>query len=294
MILKTFSNNLSILPWYETAAEQNHRKSYAYGEVYPLYVPMGAVPPFQIATQRSVNGYLSHIYLHRDNGTLVGDITTQMTASGLTENEYPSFDTHMVIYPSFMPQTITTEEGRYYLRATYQTGDEVVSDLFTVVGSMGDFLTVRWWDDDNLITDDGMIIYKAAGNLIYRNCLWLPTQLGKPEYTFEDEGEERDGYFFPEKQLSAKRYRFVFLAPEYLCDVMRTARLSDHVTVTDKFGHVYRCDQFLITPKWEAQGDLASVEAEFTTNTIIKSIGSVATGDRGDFNDDFNNDFDIS
>ena len=45
MILKNFNNSLSILPFYESLEEQNHRKSYAYGETYPLYVPMGAVPP---------------------------------------------------------------------------------------------------------------------------------------------------------------------------------------------------------------------------------------------------------
>ena len=45
-------------------------------------------------------------------------------------------------------------------------------------------------------------------------------------------------------------------------------------------------------PKWEDQGDLASVECEFETDTIIANIGGYAPElAGGDFNDDFNNDY---
>ena len=64
-----------------------------------------------------------------------------------------------------------------------------------------------------------------------------------------------------------------FLASEYMCDVMRFVRMSDKVKVTDKYGRNYQCDTFLITPKWETQGDLASVEVEFQTNVVAKRIG---------------------
>jgi hypothetical protein len=48
----------------------------------------------------------------------------------------------------------------------------------------------------------------------------------------------------------------------------------------------------LITPKWQEQGDLAIVEAEFETDTVIKKIGrGVAVTIRGDYNEDFNNDY---
>lgn len=39
-------------------------------------------------------------------------------------------------------------------------------------------------------------------------------------------------------------------------------------------------------------GDLASVEIEFKTNTVVKKIGrGYIISNKGDFNDDFNNDF---
>ena len=91
------------------------------------------------------------------------------------------------------------------------------------------------------------------------------------------------------------KYKCVILAPEYLCDVMRFIRMSDYVIVKDRYGHSYRCDTFLCTPKWETQGNLASVEMEFTCETVAKKVGRgyIRLGQGDDFNDDFNNDFDI-
>lgn len=84
------------------------------------------------------------------------------------------------------------------------------------------------------------------------------------------------------------------MAPEFLCDVMRFIRMADYIHITDKYGREYDCDTFLITPKWQTQGDLASVEIEFKTNTVVKKIGRGynITANKGDFNGDFNNDFD--
>jgi hypothetical protein len=117
----------------------------------------------------------------------------------------------------------------------------------------------------------------------------------KLEAVLEEQGETRDGYFFPEKMISEKVYKCNFLAPEYLCDVMRLIRLSDHVVLVDQYGNTYRCDTFLCTPKWQEQGNLANVEVEFTCNTVVKKIGKqyVEPGTDDDFNIDFNNDFDI-
>ena len=45
-----------------------------------------------------------------------------------------------------------------------------------------------------------------------------------------------------------------------------------------------------MTPKWLVQGNLASVECEFKTNTVVKKLPTLLT-DMGDFNDDFNDDY---
>ena len=85
------------------------------------------------------------------------------------------------------------------------------------------------------------------------------------------------------------------MAPEYLCDAMRFVRMADEIKVTDKYGRTYLCDQFLMTPKWQDQGNLASVEAEFQTDTVAKAIGRALTpADLASFNNDYNADYDIT
>jgi hypothetical protein len=153
-------------------------------------------------------------------------------------------------------------------------------------------LKIEWWDVDDFTMDAGTIVYKYAGGTQFKNVLYLQADIAKPEYPFEEDGETRDGYFFPIKQISEKHYRFAFLASEYLLDVMRFIRMADYAYIT-KNGQQYKLDTFLITPEWEDNGDVASVEAEFDTATVAKKIGHgyiQTTG--GDFNNDFNNDFD--
>ena len=85
---------------------------------------------------------------------------------------------------------------------------------------------------------------------------------------------------------------FKFLASEYLLDVMRFIRMADYATIQYQ-GQTYNLDTFLITPEWEDNGDVASVEAEFDTATVAKKIGrGYIVSNKGDFNNDFNNDFD--
>lgn len=285
------NNNLSVLPFYEDINEQNHRRSYAYGEKYPLYTPMGCVPPFQIIREHDA-ATITSVMLYRVEDGVGTNITAAVTGAGMVVQQYTADRYDVVLFPSLAPSNLTTKEGQHYLVVTMSDGAVYYSDYFTVVGDMSAFLQIRWWDAQDLIMDGCRIVYSTG----FKNTLWLNTQLGKPEYEFEEEGEERDGYFYPEKMISEKKYKCTFLAPEYLCDVIRFIRLSDFVYVRDRYGHSYRCDTFLCEPKWEEQGDLASVEMEFTCETVAKKIGKgyIKLGQGDDFNDDFNNDYDIN
>ena len=271
----------------------NHRRSYAYGEVYPLYTPLGSVPPFQIIRVHN-SATVSTATLHLPDGTQKGDIKSALDGSGLKVQQYAQSGYDIVIFPSLAPMAITTEEGRYYIRLSMSDGTVYYSDIFTVTGITGGLLAIQWYDFKDLIMDNGRIAYTDANGVQnYRNILYLNTQLGKPEYTFEEEGEQRDGYFFLEKIISEKTYKCVILASEYLCDVMRFIRMSDVVFIRDQFGNTYRADTFLINPTWQDQGDVASVEIEFTCDTVAKKIGR-GVEVLGEFNDDYNNDYDIT
>lgn len=160
------------------------------------------------------------------------------------------------------------KEGKYYIEID-DGGETWYSDVFYWINGVDDYLKLEWWDSQDLIFDSGKIIYDNQ----FKNRVYLCAELGKPEYIFSEQGEERDGYFFAEKQISEKQYRFNFLACEYLCDVLRFVRMADHVKITDKNNVEYDCDTILLTPTWQTDGDLANVEVEFQTNTVAKKIG---------------------
>ena len=283
----TQNNNISVLPFYTSIDEQNHRKSYAYGKIYPLFAPADMLLPFQIIRNTRANDVTS-VVLYDKTGKQVADITTNMKETGLQIVRFQSFRYDVILYPSILPMSLNQLDGIYYM--TLSDGVQTwYSEMFTVVQDVSAYLKIQWWDVENLVFDAGQIVYTEPN---YKNTLYLCTELGKPEYEFEEDGEERDGYFFPEKQISVKTYKCTILAPEYLCDVMRFIRMADYIHITDKYGREYDCDTFLITPKWETQGDLASVEIEFKTNTVVKKIGrGYILGNKGDFNEDFNTDF---
>ena len=285
------NNNLSVLPFYASIEEQNHRKSYAYGEIYPLYTAINSVPRFQVVIPTS-EASISSISLYTSKGVYVGALTAWMVEGGLQKKAFTSEGYDVIVYPAGTTSetSATIAEGQYYIVITLSDSTKYYSDIFTCVGMVSAYLKIEWWDVDDFVMDGARIVYPLGEDSWFKNCLLLNTELGKPDYEFNEEGEQRDGYFFPELQISEKKYKAAFLASEYLCDVMRFIRMADYVKITDKYGNIYRADTFLITPKWEAQGDLAAVELEFTCDTVGKKIARPVSS-VGDFNNDFNEDF---
>lgn len=262
----TPNNNLSVLPWYGSIERQNSRKWWVFGRVYPLYTPSGGVLPFQFQIPHSAAPAISSVKLYDgNNNALVRDITAELIAAGLSIKQFDDYD--IVVYPEVGAAFSAVSNGRYYLIATVN-GIEYFSEVFTVVNDISPYLKIEWWDEHDFIMDGAAIVYTEP---TFKNVLYLESDIAKPEYPFEEEGETRDGYFFPLKQISEKRYRFSFWAPEYLLDALRFVRMSDYVRIT-KQGQTYEADSFLISPSWEEEGDLAAVDAEFDTATVAKKI----------------------
>ena len=198
----------------------------------------------------------------------VGDFIAGMNASGLTIKHIQSQNIDIIVYPGFLSLSQILADGQYYAEISDDT-DTWYSEIFTVSNAASSYLKIEWWDVEDFVTDAGTIVYTVP---TYNNRLYIPTDIAKPEYEFEEESEERDGYTFPIKQISKKTFHFSFLASEYLLDVMRFIRLSDYVVITYK-GQRYSVDSFMLSPEWEDYGDIASVDAEFTTATVVKKIG---------------------
>lgn len=241
----TPNNNLSILPFYTDIQKQNHRKDYAFGEVFPLFTPDRKILPFQIIRSRQVKLNVEWIKLRRIDGSFVADITAQMVSNGLRITQFTDCD--VIEYPGQLLLTTETPEGQYYIEIGdwYQTW---FSEVFTVVRSVDQYLKISYSNTDDLILGygKGRVVFSDA----FKFDLYLPTQLGRPDYEFEEQVEKRDGFQFVEKQISEKTFKFNFIAPEYLLDAMRIIRMMDVVTITCK-GESYSVDQFLMTPKWQ-------------------------------------------
>ena len=133
-------------------------------------------------------------------------------------------------------------------------------------------MRIEWYDVEDFLFDAGAIAYSDG----YKNEMFFDAEIGMPEYEFEEEVAERNGYQFPISQISYKKYNFTILVPEEVCDVMRFIRLSDHIRISTK-NDTYEATSFLMTPTWAEQGYLAEVACEFTTDTVAKKIGKGVT-----------------
>lgn len=285
------NNNLSVLPWYSSLAEQNARKWWAYGRIYPLFTPAGFMLPFQIIRTHRAGTTISSFLIYRKDGTLIGNYTQAIREAGIFIKQFTDYD--VIVFGGQTPVFTAFYDGQYY--ATISDGSQTwYSEIFTVVNYIQPYIKLEWWDTEDMVMDAGRIVYKYNNETQFKNVMYICSDIAKPEYEFDEEINERDGYAFPIKQISKKRYKFSFLASEYLLDVMRFIRMADYISVT-KNGQAYSLDTFLISPDWGEDGDLAIVKAEFTTATVAKKIGvGYIKAQRGDFNDDFNNDFDVS
>lgn len=282
------NNNLSPLPFYDDLAKQNHRKDYAYGQVYPLITYRNMLLPFQVVL--SGGTAINAVRLYDFNTGKYEDITTSLIENGLSLKSYVTeagAKFTMLKYPGTLPIQEIKYEGRYYLAIGIDPLGWIYSDVFTVTNMVDDYLLLEYRNSYNFTVRNGGVDF--SDNFGFK-C-YLNTQVGKPEYTFEEEATERGGWSFIESQISKKVYHFSFMAPEYLCDALRIVRLCDTKKITSK-GCVYEPTTFGIEPEWQDQGDLASVDAEFETDTVIANIGGyVPTLKGGDFNDDFSIDF---
>lgn len=283
--MRLVNNNISPLPFYDNIALQNHRKDYAFGQIYQLITYRNMLLPFQVVLANGTS--VSQVRLYNFNTGKYTDITTSMKENGLVIKSFTGFK--LLKYPGTLPIVEIKHEGTYYLAIVINGLGAIYSDLFTVTNRVSDYLLIEYSNSYNFELKNGIVDF--SDNFSFK-C-YLNTQVGKPEYDFEEEATEHMGYTFIESQVSKKTYKFTFIAPEYLCDALRIVRLCENKQITSK-SQIYDLTTFNMEPEWEDQGDLAAVECEFETDTVIANIGGYMPKLKGgDFNKDFNNDFDI-
>lgn len=283
--MKLINNNISPLPFYDDISFQNHRKDYAFGNVYPLMSLDNVILPFQFMTDKSIISFSSIRLFYFDNPSKYIDITKEMVETGFEGIKFDDFS--LWKYPGIFPINSIKYEGLYYIGMLANNGTWLYSDVFSLSNRGDNFLMIEYYNSYNFKFRTGIVDFSNG----FKFRCYLPTQIGKPEYVFEEESTERMGYSFIESQVSKKVYKFSFVAPEYLCDALRIIRLCDNKRIVSK-KQEYILTTFNMKPTWEDQGDLASVECSFETDTVIANLGGYKPVPKNkDFNSDFNSDF---
>lgn len=276
---------LSPLKFYDALEKQERYKSYAYGHVSPVIMPFNTLDPFQFVLPSGVGTTIQSAALYYTNNKKAIDITSRLKETGLTvitTNNYK-----VVTFRGIFPLIEVKFEGEYYLRLTI-SGKNFYSEVFCFTNNTDDCVEIEYWNPEADFTlKNGLVTF--ANNFHFK--VLLKSELGKPEYGFEEEATKRLGYNFIESQVSKKTYKFNTVLPEYLCDALRLIRLCSNKILRSK-GEEYEMLSFDMDVDWQDQGDLASVNCEFDVDNIIVNIGGYASElIGGDFNNDFNNDF---
>lgn len=283
---------ISPLMFYNDIRKQNRYRDFAYGTVSPLITNPNVVTPFLVDFGPEYVGHSHRIALvelyDANTNQLVTECTSKFIEAGLKVEE---IDGCVVMWflGIFPLDGILTYEGQYYLRIKEALHDYVYSEVFCYTNNVDDCLKIEYWNPEGNIYLAGKYPVFPSANIFHYQLL-LQTQLGKPEYSFEEEATTRLGYSFVESQVSKKTYKFNVVVPEYICDAMRLIRLCSEKRITSK-GTTYEPITFDMNVEWQEQGDLASVTCEFDVDNIIVNLGGFKKEPGGDFNNDYNNDF---
>lgn len=276
-------NNLSCIPFYTKKEHQDFRLWYAYGEKYPYYVPSDFLIPFSfVVPYRAEEPNNIEVEFYRaccSEEQYLGDFSSIMDMNGLTIKKDNTRGISVLTYFAREVESLDLEEGMYYMKITLvygQTRNTYYSDVFFVkdASKLDKCVCIKWRNEENLEYDGGFIPYgEKEGGQPFTNRLYLDTTIAMPEYKFTEDGEERNGRFFPIKQISEKVYKMSFIAPEYLCDVMRLIRMADYIELYDGLGRTLIVEQFEMDVKWSQGGHYAEVTCSVQTDSVIKKIG---------------------
>lgn len=276
---------ISPLPFYESVGEQFANNPTAFGTNYPYLCPIDEPPTFFFFTDYDPNNWSITSVSVVQVGVQSHDVTRTFRDGSRSLVMYDAdVQGRALSYIRFAPTETFTgytfpAVGLYYYvlgLVDTDTGQELknlYSEVFCVKDNMQNAIKIEYTNANNISTANGDIPF-GADDLFggFKLRLWVDALIGKPTYNFEENATRRMGYEFLESVVSAKTYRFVFIAPEYLCDAFRLIKVCSDKTIRQ--GHrTYEPTTFNVEVDWQEQGDLAAVEVTFDTDNIMAVIG---------------------
>lgn len=270
-------NNTGVLHFLEAEKWLISNRSYSYGQVFPLVEEVGVLPPFQFSRNLAETGFQNPTLIRRSDG-LETSIQVALLLTGLTGETVATAGNEigytMVIYPGSAALPVSgLGEGIYNLRFEDDNANVFYSEYFSWVRGLhyrNDYIKLEWWHNEDIMFSGGKIRYLFP----YKNRIWLQSDIGKPDYPVVEKVVNRDGVDFATQTISYKLHKFQFLANEHMLDTLALVRAHDAKVVTHmgkvigegNFDKIY---SFLLTPEWQEQGDIATVDVEFRTNKVV-------------------------
>lgn len=263
---------LSPLRFYDSRDKLSYHRSFAYNHISPLLVEFNTLPAFQFVLSDDIIG-INKIFIKSKNGHQI-DATQEIVDAGMRIIETDS-GFKVLLFAGTDSPLLELHEGEYNFEIWLDSSDNLhqikyfYSEYFCLSNSLHDCVQILYRNNSgDFHIKNGIITFPHG--FIFR--LYFKTDIGKPEYVFEEESTNRLGHSFIESQVSKKVYKFNAVLPEYICDAMRIIRLCDEKIVYYK-GEEYDAMSFEMDVEWQTQGDLASVTCEFETDNIIVNLG---------------------
>ena len=279
---------LSPLKFYDALEKQERYKSYAYGQASPVVMPLNRIYPFQFVANNKDTSSVEHAYIYdANNNEVTDDVVSSLIENGLAVksiNEYK-----VIVFHSIFTLPTLRSEGQYYLKLITDRNEIYYSEIFCFTHDYTKCIEIEYWNpESDFLIKEGVITFSDG----FHFRMLISSQLGRPEYSFEEEATSRMGYNYIESQVSKKTYKFNAILPESQCDALRIVRLCSNKILTS-LGEKYDMLSFGMNVDWQEQGDLASVDCEFEVDNILVNAGGFVYEqlDGVDFDNDFNNDF---
>lgn len=265
------------LHFFDSLAEQHRYKEYVYNNHAPIAVGLNKLPPFQIVVPLALASINSCVIVKESDG-ISSERYSVLSPLGLATRTFPAYK--IVVWPGLASVPTVSgggllDRGTYYLILS-NGAQTFYSEEFTMMDDIESFIKVEFCHTEDFPLPGGYHIDYRFG---YRNFFYFRTHIGKPEYIFENKVEARDGFNFPEQKIRYKRSRFEVFLPEEVADAVSMIDLHDTVKIYqgDKVFHV---EEFEMSANWLERGDVAAVEIEFKTDTVVVVNGKgIALGD---------------
>ena len=254
---------------------------------FKLYAPLNYVLPFQIKKQASLFTVDAITYVSVDGGSDI-DILARLAANELHIVKLTGSD--QIIHLGQTALTSAVPEGRYYIKleigGEFWYSKTITCRDFTpnLIGSSCVKTKIEYWST----CDIGGIYYRPIPgfeSVQYKNIIYLDSEIGRPDYLFDEEGEEDSlKVFHPEIQTVEKQHSIEAILPEFMLDAISLLFLhinrTGAVEILTNEGVVGEVKKLLISkPEWTTETALdAKAELQFITKTEYK-IGCCSIDD---------------